>query len=66
MWAQEVLLLFRCSVKEENDRRKLAFRRYIECVGSLDEKVEALKCVCLQWAALGSGKEYENLDEGRT
>lgn len=52
-----MLLLSPCSVKRESDGDELSFVRYMECVASLDAGDEALKCVCLQCATSGSGKE---------
>lgn len=47
VFAEKVLLLFRCSLKRESARKELAIVRYIECVALLDEKDEGLECVCV-------------------
>lgn len=52
-----------CSVKGESDGTELAFSRYMECAASLDDVHEALKCVCLQWATSGSGKEGDDAEK---
>lgn len=48
MWAEKVLRLFRCLMKEDSEGDELAFVRCMECVPSLENVEEALKCVHLQ------------------
>lgn len=61
VWAGQVRLLFRCSLRGQSDGHDPAFEQYLEFVASLNEIDETLKFLELQWATSGSrGKKVMN------
>lgn len=50
-------------MKEESNSEGLAFVRYKECVPSLDEVGEALKCLCVQLTTAGFLEERHDVEK---
>lgn len=63
MWAENVLLLSRCSMKGKSEGQKLEFVPYMESVLPSDELGEALGGICLHWATAGSAEERHDAEK---
>lgn len=58
-----VLLLFRCSLKGENESEEPTVVLNMECVPPADEVDEGLRLVALPWATAGSAERGHDVEE---